>query len=98
MSDHRMSDHTCFADESAKISCGLEIAHVKLIQFKREKKSPLVVSRQGQIADVDPFGEHLELQGEAADKERLADIYELLPSNWSVSGRRAEKRTINTGS
>lgn len=39
---------------SDKISRGLEKAYEKLVEFKRYKKSPLIVSRNGKIVAIPP--------------------------------------------
>ena len=41
-------------DLSNKIIEGLEKTYEKLIEFKRYKKSPLVISRDGEIIEVSP--------------------------------------------
>lgn len=41
-------------DLSNKIIEGLEKTYEKLVEFKRYKKSPLVISRDGEIIEVSP--------------------------------------------
>ena len=43
-----------YKKERDEIVKGLEETYRKLIQYKREKKSPLVVIRNGKIVEVDP--------------------------------------------
>ena len=37
-----------------KIIKGLEASYKKLVEFKKQKNSPVVVSRNGEIVEVDP--------------------------------------------
>lgn len=37
-----------------KILRGLELAYEKMVKFKKQKKSPLVVSRNGKIIKIPP--------------------------------------------
>ena len=41
-------------DQTAKLIEGLEKAYEKLVEFKRYKKSPLIVSRNGEIIEISP--------------------------------------------
>lgn len=41
-------------EERDKIVKGLEQAYIKLIEFKKNKKSPLIVVRNGEIVAIDP--------------------------------------------
>lgn len=41
-------------EERDKIVKGLEQAYIKLIEFKKLKKSPLIVVRNGEIVAIDP--------------------------------------------
>ena len=37
-----------------KIFLGLEEAYRRLVEFKKQKNSPLVISRNGKVVEVDP--------------------------------------------
>ncbi len=37
-----------------KIIRGLELAYEKMIEFKKSKNTPLVVSRNGKVVEIDP--------------------------------------------
>ncbi|MDH5694316.1 MAG: hypothetical protein OEZ47_14565 [Gammaproteobacteria bacterium] len=41
-------------EERDKIVKGLEEAYRKLVLFKKEKNSPMIVLREGKITEVDP--------------------------------------------
>ena len=41
--------------EKAKILFGLEVTYKNLVKFKREKNSPIIVSQNGKIVELDPF-------------------------------------------
>lgn len=41
-------------DNSDKIIDGLEKAYKKLIEFKKYKKTPIIVSRDGKILEISP--------------------------------------------
>ncbi|MFC4873504.1 hypothetical protein [Negadavirga shengliensis] len=41
-------------EERDKIVKGLEEAYRRLIEFKKQKKSPMIVLREGKIVAVDP--------------------------------------------
>ena len=40
--------------QSDKIVRGLELTYKRLIEFKKSKNSPLVVSRNGKVVKLDP--------------------------------------------
>ena len=40
--------------EREKIVKGLELTYKKLIEFKKSKNSPLVISRNGKVIELDP--------------------------------------------
>ena len=35
-----------------KVSKGLEEAHKKMVEFKKQKNSPLIVSRNGEVIEI----------------------------------------------
>lgn len=37
-----------------KIIRGLELAYEKMIEFKKSKNTPLVVSKNGKVVEIDP--------------------------------------------
>ena len=41
-------------DNSDKIIEGLEKAYKKLIEFKKYKKTPIIVSREGRVVEISP--------------------------------------------
>jgi sulfur carrier protein ThiS len=41
-------------DNSDKIIEGLERAYKKLIEFKKYKKTPIIVSKDGKIVEINP--------------------------------------------
>ena len=41
-------------DNSEKILAGLEIAYKKLIEFKKYKKTPIIVLKDGKIVEIPP--------------------------------------------
>lgn len=41
-------------DNSDKIIEGLERAYQKLIEFKKYKKTPIIVSKDGKVVEIDP--------------------------------------------
>jgi hypothetical protein len=43
-----------FTKEREKILRGLELAYQRLIEFKKRKHSPIIVSRGGKILELDP--------------------------------------------
>jgi|GEM_PF-2666688 len=42
-------------DKHRKIVRGLEMAYEKLVKFKRKNNSPLIVSENGKVIELDPF-------------------------------------------
>jgi len=40
--------------ENNKILKGLEESYRRLVEFKKQKKSPLVISKDGKIVEIDP--------------------------------------------
>ncbi|WP_157494132.1 hypothetical protein [Fulvivirga imtechensis] len=49
-----MDDNKYFKDERDKIIKGLEETYRKLIEFKKQKKTPIVVSKNGEIVEINP--------------------------------------------
>lgn len=45
-------------EELDKIVKGLEEAYKKLVEFKKQKNSPMIVLRDGKITAVDPYDIH----------------------------------------
>lgn len=43
-----------FKEERDKIIKGLEEAYRKLVEFKKQKNSPMVVSKNGEILEINP--------------------------------------------
>lgn len=43
-----------FREERDKIVKGLEETYRRLVEYKKQKKSPMVVVRNGEIVEVDP--------------------------------------------
>jgi hypothetical protein len=43
-----------FKEEREKITKGLEEVYRRLIEFKKQKNSPLVISRDGEVLEIDP--------------------------------------------
>lgn len=41
-------------EKTQKILCGLEKSYQKLVEFKKYKKSPLIVSKNGVIMEIQP--------------------------------------------
>ena len=41
-------------DNSERIIEGLEIAYKKLIEFKKYKKTPIIVLKEGKIVEISP--------------------------------------------
>jgi hypothetical protein len=37
-----------------KVAKGLEEAYRKMVEFKKYKKSPIIVSRDGKVVEIDP--------------------------------------------
>ena len=42
------------SEKSKNIIRGLELAYEKMIEFKKSKNTPLVVSRNGKVVEIDP--------------------------------------------
>lgn len=42
-------------EKTRKILKGLELVYERLVQFKRSKNSPIIVSRNGKIVELNPF-------------------------------------------
>ncbi|WP_343747856.1 hypothetical protein [Fluviicola sp.] len=40
---------------SDKIMAGLQLAYERMIEYKKYKKSTIVVERNGQLVELDPF-------------------------------------------
>ncbi len=40
--------------DSNEIKKGLEKAYLRLIEFKKYKKTPIIVSKDGQIVEIEP--------------------------------------------
>lgn len=49
-----MTSEEELADLGAKVSKGLKIAHKKMLEFKKYKKTPVVISRNGKVVRVPP--------------------------------------------
>lgn len=43
------------SNKSEKIRRGLELAYERMIEFKKSKNTPLVVSVKGKIVEIDPY-------------------------------------------
>ncbi|GAO29494.1 hypothetical protein [Geofilum rubicundum] len=41
-------------DNSEKIIIGLEKAYKKLVEFKKYKKTPIIVSKDGRVVEINP--------------------------------------------
>ncbi len=41
-------------DNSEKIILGLEKAYKKLVEFKKYKKTPIIVSKDGKVVELNP--------------------------------------------
>ena len=50
-----MNDKALQDKEFEKIARGLEEAYRKMIIFKRQKNSPVVVSVNGEVKEIDPY-------------------------------------------
>ena len=48
------------SDLETKVTKGLKIAHTKMIEFKKFKKTPIVISSNGKVIEVTP--EEMELE------------------------------------
>ena len=42
-------------DFSNKMMAGLQLAYERMIEYKKYKKSTIVVKRDGQLVELDPF-------------------------------------------
>ncbi len=40
-------------DLENKIAKGLELAYIKMVEFKKHKNSPLIISQDGKIIEID---------------------------------------------
>ena len=49
-----MNDEEKLEQETERIARGLEEAYRKMIIFKRQKNSPVVVSVNGEVKEIDP--------------------------------------------
>lgn len=49
-----MSNLSAIQEERKKIILGLELAYRRMIEFKKSKKTPLVVTRNGHIVEINP--------------------------------------------
>lgn len=49
-----MQNNEYYKSELDKIIRGLEEAYKKLVEFKKQKNSPLVVSRNGKVVEIPP--------------------------------------------
>lgn len=49
-----MDSATELKKQREKIVKGLELAYKRLIEFKKSKNSPIVISRDGEIIELDP--------------------------------------------
>jgi hypothetical protein len=49
-----MENNEILIEKRNKILIGLEKAYEKLVEFKKSKNSPLVVSRNGKILELNP--------------------------------------------
>lgn len=49
-----MESNNKFKEERDKIVKGLEEAYIRLVEYKKQKNSPLVVSRNGEVLEIDP--------------------------------------------
>ena len=47
-----MEDNSTFEEESLAILRGLEVAYAKMIEFKKLKNSPVVISVNGKVLEV----------------------------------------------
>jgi uncharacterized coiled-coil DUF342 family protein len=50
-----MNNSQQLKEERDKIVKGLEETYKKLVEYKKQKNSPMVVIRNGEIAEVDPY-------------------------------------------
>jgi len=49
-----MESNNKFKEERDKIVKGLEEAYRRLVEFKKQKNSPMIVSRNGEVLEIDP--------------------------------------------
>jgi hypothetical protein len=49
-----MENNQYFKEERNKIVKGLEEVYKRLVEFKKQKNTPLVVSRNGKIIEINP--------------------------------------------
>lgn len=49
-----MESDNRFKEERDKIVKGLEEAYRRLVVYKKQKNSPLIVSRNGKVLEIDP--------------------------------------------
>jgi len=49
-----MENDNRFKEERDKIVKGLEEAYRRLVEYKKQKNSPLIVSRNGEVLEIDP--------------------------------------------
>lgn len=44
-----------YKEFSSKLQAGLNLAYERMIEFKKYKKSTIIVERDGKIVELDPF-------------------------------------------
>jgi hypothetical protein len=44
-----------YKEFSSKLQVGLNLAYERMIEFKKYKKSTIIVERDGKIVELDPF-------------------------------------------
>lgn len=49
-----MENREQLEEKRERIAKGLEQAYKKLVEFKKQKNSPMVISRNGEVVEVDP--------------------------------------------
>jgi len=49
-----MESNNKFKEERDKIVKGLEEAYRRLVEYKKQKDSPMIVSRNGEILEINP--------------------------------------------
>ena len=49
-----MESNNKFKEERDKIVKGLEEAYRRLVEYKKQKDSPIIVSRNGEILEINP--------------------------------------------
>lgn len=57
-------------EEFEKILFGLRETYKNLVKFKREKNSPIIVSENGKIVELDPFSVPDELPPDEEDESK----------------------------